>query len=234
MHGGRIDELCEILLTAVGCLLQTQMLVATSLGMKSCVFGAVEGEAFAKAFGTECEVRIGDDCRFTLKSVKSNDVADALQKMMAPSFDNLLHDCLQIREERQLSDWAYYEMLSSLVDNFYGKDTNEATLALAFLSCRGRKVYLYGDTRVIHCREELHLHHWSQNIYCKEEESQCYRNNALSVAYRPVKKLCIVDIQQSKSFVYRIEDCLVYLSLMRVETEQLRAEHRNEGERTNC
>ena len=84
-------------------------------------------------FGTECEVRIGDDCRFTLKSVKSNDVADALQKMMAPSFDNLLHDCLQIREERQLSDWAYFEMLSSLVDNFYGKDTNEATLALAFL-----------------------------------------------------------------------------------------------------
>src|SRR5574344_2130282 len=54
------------------------------------------------------------------------------------------------------------------------------------LSCRGRKVYIYGDTRVIHCREELHLHHWSQNIYCKEEESQCYCNNALSVAYCPV------------------------------------------------
>ena len=84
-------------------------------------------------FGTECEVRIGDDCRFKLKSVKSNDVADALQKMMATPFDNLLHDCLQIRQERQLSDWAYFEMLSSLVDNFYGKDTNEATLALAFL-----------------------------------------------------------------------------------------------------
>lgn len=45
----------RLALLDLGCLLQTQMLVATSLGMKSCVFGAVEGEAFAKAFGTDVE-----------------------------------------------------------------------------------------------------------------------------------------------------------------------------------
>ncbi len=84
-------------------------------------------------FGTECEVRMGEDCRFSLDGVNSNAVADALQAMMAPQYDNLLHDCLKIREERKLSDWAYYEMLCSLVDNFYGSGTNEATLALAFL-----------------------------------------------------------------------------------------------------
>lgn len=84
-------------------------------------------------FGTECEVRIGDDCKFRLSSVSSNDVADALEKMMKPQFDNLLHDCLQIREERKLSDWAYFEMLGHLADAFYGKGSNEATLALAFL-----------------------------------------------------------------------------------------------------
>lgn len=45
----------RLALLDLGCLLQTQQLVATSIGMKSCIFGAVEGEAFAKAFGTDME-----------------------------------------------------------------------------------------------------------------------------------------------------------------------------------
>ena len=45
----------RLALLDLGCLLQTQQLVATSIGMKSCIFGAVEGEAFARAFGTDRE-----------------------------------------------------------------------------------------------------------------------------------------------------------------------------------
>ena len=84
-------------------------------------------------FGTECEVRIDDACKFKLNGVTNDKVIKALNGMMTPQFDNLLHDCLEIRDKRKLSDWGYYMMLSSLVDNFYGKDSNEATLALAFL-----------------------------------------------------------------------------------------------------
>ena len=86
-----------------------------------------------KIFGTEFKVRIGDDCRFKLKSTSNNDVADAMEIFEKPQFDNLLHDCLKMRDEHHMSDWAYYQMLLALTDMFYGQDTNEAALVLAFL-----------------------------------------------------------------------------------------------------
>ena len=86
-----------------------------------------------KIFGTEFQVRIGENCRFKLKGVSNNDVADALQIFEKPQFDNLLYDCLQMRKKYNMSDWAYYQMLLMLTDLFYGKDTNEAALTLGFL-----------------------------------------------------------------------------------------------------
>ena len=86
-----------------------------------------------KSFGTEYKVRMGDNCRFNLEYVGSNAIADALKNMLHTQFDNILFDCLKLREEHHLSDWAYYQMLCDLVDSFYGKETNEANLVLAFL-----------------------------------------------------------------------------------------------------
>lgn len=86
-----------------------------------------------KIFGTEFTVRIGDDCRFQLKGTSSNDVADAMQIFEQPQFDNLLYDCLKMREKYSMSDWAYYQMLLALTDMFYGQDSNEGALVLGFL-----------------------------------------------------------------------------------------------------
>lgn len=86
-----------------------------------------------KIFGTEFTVRIGDNCRFKLKGLSNNEVADALQMFEQPQFDNLLYDCLQMRKKYKMSDWAYYQMLFALTEIFYGKDTNEAALVLGFL-----------------------------------------------------------------------------------------------------
>ena len=94
-------------------------------------------------FGTEIKVRIGDNCRFHLSGISNNEVADALQAFTKPQFDNLLFDCLEMRKKYHMSDWAYYQMLLALTDLFYGKDTNEANLALGFLfSQSGYKVRL--------------------------------------------------------------------------------------------
>ena len=97
-------------------------------------------------FGTECKVRIGDNCRFRLPSVKSNDVADAIEHVFpGQQFENMLYDCLQERKSHGFSDWAYYQMLLSLTRQFYG-DTNEAVLAQAFLySQSGYKMRLAHD-----------------------------------------------------------------------------------------
>ena len=101
-------------------------------------------------FGTACKVRIGDNCRFRLKSVKSEDVADAIRDVFPQQqFENLLYDCLQERKAHNFSDWAYYQMLLSLTRKFYG-DTNEAVLTQAFLySQSGYKMRLaHTDNRL--------------------------------------------------------------------------------------
>lgn len=84
-------------------------------------------------FGTQCRVRIGDNCRFRLSGVSENEVADILSEFQKPQYDNLLYDCLEERKAHNFSDWAYYQMLLALTNKFYGTHTNEATLALGFL-----------------------------------------------------------------------------------------------------
>lgn len=99
-------------------------------------------------FGTDCKVRLGDDCRFSLRGLETNDVADVLRQMTATQYDNLLFDCLQLRKDLHLSDWAYYEMLCAVTDSFYGRGSNEATMALAFLySQSGYKMRLGHDDK---------------------------------------------------------------------------------------
>ena len=86
-----------------------------------------------KIFGTEIKVRIDDNCRFHLSGISNIEVADALDEFSKPQYNNLLYDCLEMRKKYAMSDWAYYQMLLALTDIFYGKDTNEAALALGFL-----------------------------------------------------------------------------------------------------
>jgi hypothetical protein len=106
-----------------------------------------------KVFGTECKVRIGENCRFKLNDVSSNTVADVIRdEFPKPQFDNLLYDCLQERKRHDFYDWAYYQMLLALTSQFYGKDTNEAVLCQAFLySQSGYKM------RLAHTLDKLYM-----------------------------------------------------------------------------
>ena len=84
-------------------------------------------------FGTQCRVRIGDNCRFRLSGLSGDEIADKLNEFQKPQFDNMLYDCLEERKAHNFSDWAYYQMLLTLTNKFYGNHTNEATLVLGFL-----------------------------------------------------------------------------------------------------
>lgn len=126
-------------------------------------------------FGTEFKVRIGDNCRPTLKSLECYDVAEALKAFTQPQYDNLLYDCLQERKNHALSDWCYYLMLQALTEKFYGKYNNVGTLVQAFLySQSGYKMrmghdanslfmlvasrhYIYGKTFITLGQEQFYL-----------------------------------------------------------------------------
>ncbi len=98
-------------------------------------------------FGTECKVRIGDNCRFKLPDVSSDAIADVIRdEFPKTQFDNMLYDCLQERKRHDFSDWAYYQMLLALTNKYYGENSNEGVLVLAFLySQSGYKMRLAQD-----------------------------------------------------------------------------------------
>lgn len=84
-------------------------------------------------FGTADKVRLDRDDLPVLKNVDENSVASMIQKLSTEDNDNLIFDCLEIREKRKLSDWAYVQMLNNIAQEAYPGRKNEAQLLMAYL-----------------------------------------------------------------------------------------------------
>ena len=88
-----------------------------------------------ETFGTECRVRFSLR-DFSFGNTLTNDaVSNAWLTFTNSDIDNTLYDCLEIRKELQLSDWAYYLMLKSFARKCFG-DSNEAVFLQAYLYCQ--------------------------------------------------------------------------------------------------
>lgn len=87
-------------------------------------------------FGTTDKVRFDKKNNIRLKSLNENSIADAWLKLSEETYTNLIHDCLEIRKNHELCDWAYLMMLSEMAESVCGKGTNEATLLMAYVYCQ--------------------------------------------------------------------------------------------------
>ena len=97
-------------------------------------------------FGTPGRVRFDRADKVTLSGIDENSVANALKVMSEKNYDNMILDCLALRDNLQLSDWAYLQMLKALADQIAGKGTNDAALLLAYLYVQsGYKMRLASD-----------------------------------------------------------------------------------------
>ena len=83
-------------------------------------------------YGTDFRVRFSKEERFTLKSCKNVAIADAWENLSGTAYNNTIRDCIEIRIQRQLSDWAYLKLLNKMAEACLGK-SNEATLLMAFV-----------------------------------------------------------------------------------------------------
>lgn len=102
-------------------------------------------------YGTELHVRLDESKRINLGKITPDRVADALQHFSTKTYDNLLYDCLKIREDKQLCDWAYLLMLKELTDQFCGAGTNEANLLCGYLYCQsGYKIRFASNNSRLH------------------------------------------------------------------------------------
>lgn len=98
-------------------------------------------------YGTDLMVRLDESKRIDLGKITPDRVADALQYFSSEAYDNLLFDCLKIRDRYKLCDWAYLLMLKSLTEQYSGAGTDESTLLLGYLYYQsGYKVRFAADS----------------------------------------------------------------------------------------
>lgn len=79
-------------------------------------------------YGTPMEVRWGNASKFKLAGTDNKSISKAYLELTGSSYDNLLHDCLALRKDKDLCDWAYYKMLEVMAATACGKGSNEAVL----------------------------------------------------------------------------------------------------------
>ena len=87
-------------------------------------------------FGTELSVRIDEYCEFKINSIDNKGIANAMEEVVNNELLLVtLDDCLSIRDELQLCDWAYLQMLDEIGKTYFGGACNEATLLTGYLYC---------------------------------------------------------------------------------------------------
>ena len=83
-------------------------------------------------FKTTMKVRADESHRFKLASLDGSDVGKVWEQLMSDQYDNMLVDCLKIRNDYQLCDWAYLLMLLHFSGEFLQSE-NEMILLTAYL-----------------------------------------------------------------------------------------------------
>ena len=97
-------------------------------------------------FGTHVKVRFDEEQKIRLAGINEKGIADALLQLSDERNDNTIVDCLKLRDELQLCDWAYLKMLEKVCETAYGAKCNEATLFMAYLYMQsGYKMRLGSD-----------------------------------------------------------------------------------------
>ena len=77
-------------------------------------------------YGTPMKVRWGNAEKFKLSGTSKKEISEAFVELTSKGYTNLVHDCLELRKEYKLCDWAYYKMLQTISEQACGKGTNEA------------------------------------------------------------------------------------------------------------
>lgn len=132
-------------------------------------------------YGTEERVRFDKHSAIHLSAVDENSIADAWLVLSGTAYTNLIFDCLQIRQNRSLSDWAYLKMLEQMSESIYGRGTNESVLLMAYVYCQsGYKMRLSTDGSKLYMMfaSDHVIYNW--NYFQLEGDNYYVYNNQLA------------------------------------------------------
>lgn len=158
-------------------------------------------------FGTTSEVRVDKKELFRLNAVNENAIADAWLKLSTERYTNLIYDCLQIRKERDLCDWAYLQMLHSMANAVCGRGTDESTLLMAYVYCQsGYKMRLSigGDGKLYMMFASDHvIYNWNY-YYIDGEKFYAFNNKNgqvnICVQEYPNEKAMSLNVTKEQKF----------------------------------
>lgn len=105
-------------------------------------------------YGTSCSVRYDSSDKPFLKDSEPNSVAGYWEELGgSEAMDNLLYDCISLRDRMSLCDWAFYKMTESMSRTIYPYSQDEASVFQAFvLSQAGFRL------RIGYSADDEHLH----------------------------------------------------------------------------
>lgn len=83
-------------------------------------------------YGTSGRFRFDTDNKARLKGSSEKDVSRFWKEISGEAYDNLLADCLSMKEQLDLCDWAYFKMTEKVAETLYGK-SNDATVFQTWL-----------------------------------------------------------------------------------------------------
>lgn len=112
-------------------------------------------------FGTMMSVRLDESLRVNIGKISPRRVANVLERFGGWRYENLIFDCLQLRDTHHLGDWAYFEMIQKLCEEFCGSGTNEAVLLEGYLAYRSGYSVRFATNEA---EERLYLLMQSQHI----------------------------------------------------------------------
>lgn len=101
------------------------------------------GESFAFDFyNTPCKVRLGGNQKYKLASVSEKAVGDVWKRLSGSDYNPLISDCLRLRQQMILCDWAYVNLLQQLTTSYFGalKGNEAVVMQMFILTQSGYKV----------------------------------------------------------------------------------------------
>lgn len=101
-------------------------------------------------YGTEGTVRFDMDGKALLKGSAEKDVSGFWSDLSKDNYDNLLADCLNLKEELDLCDWAYFKMTEKVSETIYGKSNEMVVFHSWLLTQSGFRVRLGRDNGRLH------------------------------------------------------------------------------------
>jgi hypothetical protein len=84
-------------------------------------------------YNTECNVSLDNTHRFSLSDVSEQNITQAWKILSGNQYNALIRDCLALRDQLNLCDWGYLQLLKTMSENFLSKTSNEAVLLQMFI-----------------------------------------------------------------------------------------------------